>query len=209
MLHLASGKCTAIPSRDRSYVGKVSVTLRDGNGKRLAVVPMEKIIGAIQENRFGDLSGSIGQIVCRYREDLRAQIKYHEAVISKSFPDKTSTPKAAHGEVVVHTPTGTIKAKYEQGQIIGYFTLDEVQSIEIQSEQDVKNFARKVGWGTAAFIGLGTVFSGGMAILGAGAALLAAGNTKTLTCLISLKDGKQHLITCQDNIFTEIYSSLL
>jgi hypothetical protein len=89
------------------------------------------------------------------------------------------------------------------------FNITDISRTEIITEAEAKNFLAKVGWGTAALIGLGTVFSGGLGLLGAGAALLATGNNKRISFLATLSSGEQYIITTSDKVYLEIKSFLL
>jgi hypothetical protein len=89
------------------------------------------------------------------------------------------------------------------------FTVHDLMSAEVIAEQDAKSFVKKVGWGTAAYIGLGTMFSGGLGVLGAGAALLTAGNSKQVVFLVTLKQGEQFIVKSSDEAYIKIKTMMV
>jgi hypothetical protein len=123
--------------------------------------------------------------------------------------------KKATGPFVLQSSSLSGEGKYLDGHFIlkdsgkTVFSIDDIQSIDQMTESEAKNFVAKVGWSTAALIGLGTIFSGGLGLLGAGAALLATGNDKKISCLIRLNSNDQFILTVPERVYLEIKASLL
>lgn len=134
--------------------------------------------------------------------------------MSRSEKLERIQPQAV-GPFSLSSPSFNGNGEYKQGAFYlencskPLFSLNDISNIEIISESQAKDFLAKVGWGTAALIGIGTVFSGGLALLGAGAAVLSAGNKTRVTFLATLSSNEQCIISCFNNVFTEIKASLL
>lgn len=152
------------------------------------------------------------------RDGLRSAFNREQvlkgAAINTQSRQILSHPKAA-APFSIQSSTVNGEGSYQTGQFIlagnpkPLFTLNDIIKVEIITQAEDKNFAAKLGWSTAAFIGLGTIFSGGLGLLGAGAALLATGNNKHVSFLATLISGKQFILSTSDKIYLEIKASLL
>lgn len=78
--------------------------------------------------------------------------------------------------------------------------LDELESVEMASEEAVKRLGGTVGWGLAGGVLLGPV--------GLLAGLLAGGRGKDVTFVCKLKDGRKFLATGPSKVFTELSAAL-
>ena len=187
----------------RSYWIEDSCYIRTNTGSLISVIERNVLNAAMDE----------------YRKEKQIQDKLIESarspVIIAAQPSKSTNTLTANGPFVVQSASLNGKGKYQNGQFMlsestmPLFGISEIVNVETISETEAKNFIAKVGWGTAAFIGLGTIFSGGLGLLGAGAALLATGNNKRLSFLVTLRSGGQYIISASDKIYLEIKASLL
>lgn len=188
----------------RSYWIENSCYIRTNTGSLVAVVERSDVekyreIIAINERIW----------------DYRTRELVNNEVLNAAQPPKSTNTLTANGPFVVQSASLNGKGKYQNGLFIlsestmPLFGISEIINVESISETEAKNFIAKVGWGTAAFIGLGTIFSGGLGLLGAGAALIATGNNKRLSFLVTLRSGSQYIISASDKIYLEIKASLL
>jgi hypothetical protein len=79
-------------------------------------------------------------------------------------------------------------------------TLDQLQAVEVASEESVKRFAGTVGWGIAGGLILGPV--------GLLAGLIAGGKGKNVTFICKLKDGRTFMATAPSRTFTELSAAV-
>lgn len=144
----------------------------------------------------------------------KEEVALYLATVEKSQQDAKQLKKSTR-PVVITSSNGSINGLFVEGSFFNegstspIFSVYEISSLELITEKETKSFVKKVGWGTAAFVGLGTVFSGGLGLLGAGAALLAAGNSKQVTFLVILNQGGKFIITSSDETFIRVKTMLL
>ena len=74
--------------------------------------------------------------------------------------------------------------------------LDNVESVEVASEESVKRLGGTIGWGVAGAVLLGPV--------GLLAGLVAGGRGKDVTFVCKLKDGRKFLATASSKMFVEL-----
>lgn len=98
--------------------------------------------------------------------------------------------------------------QYLRGQFImkrpkGFFrekiSVNEVEVVEVASEEAVKRIAGTIGWGVAGAVLLGPV--------GLLAGLLAGGVGKDVTFVCKFKDGRKFLATAPSKIFVELQAA--
>jgi len=158
-------------------------------------------------------SGIIVAVIDRWA--LRSIAISRQEVGNATSSKKLNISLIATGPFSIQSSSLNGQGKYQQGRFVlvgttdPIFTANDIIQAEIITESEAKNFVTKVGWGTAALIGLGTIFSGGLGLLGAGAAVLATGNNKRISFLATLSSGKQCIISTSDKIFLEIKATLL
>ncbi|MBA9034329.1 MULTISPECIES: hypothetical protein [Rhizobium] len=74
--------------------------------------------------------------------------------------------------------------------------IDEVDTVEVASEESVKRLGGTLGWGAVGGLILGPV--------GLLAGLLAGGRGKDVTFVCKLKDGRKFLATAPSKTYTEL-----
>ena len=74
--------------------------------------------------------------------------------------------------------------------------LDQLEAVEVASEESVKRIGGTVGWGIAGGLLLGPV--------GLLAGLLAGGRGKDVTFVCKLKDGRKFMATSSSEVFTAL-----
>jgi len=79
-------------------------------------------------------------------------------------------------------------------------SLNQVETVEVASEESVKRIGGTVGWGVAGGILLGPV--------GLLAGLLAGGRGKDVTFVCKLKDGRKFMATAPSKVFTALSAAL-
>ena len=77
--------------------------------------------------------------------------------------------------------------------------VDQIDSLEIASEENVKRLEGTIGWGVAGGLLLGPV--------GLLAGLLAGGKSKDVTFICKFKDGRKFLATAPAKVYTEIMAA--
>lgn len=78
--------------------------------------------------------------------------------------------------------------------------LDQLETLEVASEESVKRVGGTVGWGVAGGVLLGPV--------GLLAGLLAGGRGKDVTFVCKLRDGRKFMATAPSKVFTELSAAL-
>lgn len=81
-----------------------------------------------------------------------------------------------------------------------YIKLQQLESVEIATEESVKRVGGTVGWGVAGAVTLGPV--------GLLAGLLLGGRGKDVTFVAKLRDGRKLLATTDSKTFTRIQAAL-
>jgi len=77
--------------------------------------------------------------------------------------------------------------------------LDDIEAVEVASEEAVKRLGGTIGWGVA-----GAVLLGPLGLL---AGLLAGGRGKDVTFICKLKDGRKFLATGSSKMFINLQAS--
>ncbi|MDQ0504433.1 hypothetical protein [Xanthobacter agilis] len=90
--------------------------------------------------------------------------------------------------------------KKPQGFFREKVNIDQVEDIEVASEESVKRIGGTLGWGVAGAVLLGPV--------GLLAGLLAGGVGKDVTFICKLKDGRKFLATASSRIFAELQAAM-
>lgn len=95
---------------------------------------------------------------------------------------------------------GALSLRTEQHRFLGEtIPLDQLDSIELASEENVKRLGGAIGWGAAGAVLLGPV--------GLLAGLLAGGRKKQVTFVAKLKDGRKMLATTDNKTFTKLQAA--
>lgn len=94
---------------------------------------------------------------------------------------------------------GNLLMKKPKGFLREKVSLDNVEAVELASEESVKRLGGTIGWGVAGAVLLGPV--------GLLAGLLAGGKGKDVTFVCKLKDGRKFLATAPSKLFTELQAS--
>lgn len=94
---------------------------------------------------------------------------------------------------------GRLLMKRPKGFFRETLPLNEVEAVEIASEESVKRLAGTIGWGAVGGVILGPV--------GLLAGLLAGGRGKDVTFVCRLKDGRKFLATAPAKLFTELQAA--
>lgn len=89
------------------------------------------------------------------------------------------------------------KEHYISGETI---SVDELETVEVASEESVKKIGGTVGWGAAGAVILGPV--------GLLAGLLLGGRKKEVTFVARFKDGRKLLATTDNKTFTELKAAV-
>lgn len=79
-------------------------------------------------------------------------------------------------------------------------TLDQLETVEVVSEESVKRFGGTVGWGMAGAALLGPV--------GLLAGLVAGGKGQNVTFVCKLKDGRKFMATASSKTYTTLTAAL-
>lgn len=95
------------------------------------------------------------------------------------------------GNLIMKKPKGFFREK---------ISVDQVEAVDVASEESVKRLGGTIGWGVAGGLLLGPV--------GLLAGLLAGGVGKDVTFVCKLKDGRKFLATAPSKIFVELQASV-
>ena len=104
---------------------------------------------------------------------------------------KGGTHQFVRGKLVMDVPGKFFRETIPQ---------DQIEALEVASEESVKRIGGTVGWGVAGAMLLGP--------FGALAGLLAGGVGKDVTFVCKLRDGRKFLATAPSKVFTELSAAL-
>jgi hypothetical protein len=91
------------------------------------------------------------------------------------------------------------KKWYQTGLSSVTIKADQIESLDVATEENLKKMGGSIGWGLVGGLALGGV--------GAIAGLLAGGRSKEVTFICKFKDGRKFLGKCDSKIFTNIQAA--